>query len=195
VIENVLGVLVPLGLGLGGSIALIAASVALKIPLPWIVGLWLSSAASFGGYVRHQNYESQISCDEIVRYLPDLADRSMPAVQYLEEYSRKDKIILKTQEKSELFLTQKDTIIEETCELEFLDPTIQTPIVKKGTKAKPNIKRSCSKKSEAVYIPLKERTKTLSDIKKGDTTENLKKVRKFVVSEEEKKILDERLKN
>lgn len=83
-------------------------------------------------------------------------------------HEKTPKVFIKGSEDTEIYFSSKDA--DDYCYSEF------EKVEASNTKPQNRIRRTCEKK----YVPLKERTKTLDDSKKEDSTENREKAAPYI---------------
>ena len=167
-------------LGLVGATTVF--SLAGSVPIAWrlvvqILGGTLSAAGVFYGQYRMP------LCNQHVLYLPKMG----PSAYYIDlPEINADRISMVSDKQIELFVEKQSkdefryvTVLGE--EKGFL-----------GGRDK-EIKKDCFTKQ--VYGPLKRRTKTINDVKEGDSTKNLEKARNLGLSKKDSKAIAERIRN
>jgi hypothetical protein len=128
-------------------------------------------------------------CDNFVSKLPVERVSQERSIGFLERLpERTPKVFIKDSEEIELYIPS----LNDVCSLEYKQSEVEKSNIEAiKTETQKQIHRTC----ETTYVPLKERTKTLSDLKKDDSTENREKAAPYIKRYEtrRKRILDKRV--
>ena len=124
-----------------------------------------------------------VKCNNLVSKLPMERVSSEKTIGFLEELPEKSpKIFIKGSEDKELYIPSSDT--DGDCSSEYKPVEVKKLNRNKvETQPQNRIRRKCEKE----YVPLKERTKTLADLKKEDSTENREKAAPFIKRYEDRR--------
>jgi hypothetical protein len=128
-----------------------------------------------------------LECNNLVSKVPMERLSGEKIIGFLETHPEKTpKIFIKGSENTELYVPSKNA--NDSCSSEY-----KRFKVKKSARRQPQdrIHRKCEKE----YIPLRERTKTLADLKKEDSTENREKAEPYIKRYEDRRrrIMNERV--
>jgi hypothetical protein len=166
-------------LGLIAAVAILSLSGPLTATLQFVVQILRVNLG-----IRAMLYgESRLQlCDQHVLYLPKIS----PGAHSIDMAENSVGKILMIIDKSVTLYTEKNS--DEMCTLQVLGEE-QVFFVKKEN----SIEKKCH--SIKVYGPLKERTKTIKDLKEGDLTKNLEKTLDLGLSREDSKVITERIRN
>lgn len=184
IIENLLGTIIAGGVGLaaGGITFFLPLFLPLKMLKMGSTAL-LGLALLVGGGVGVGIAEYRLpACTEYVKYLPEL-NRGVQYIDLPSNDNIQGKIYLKQNEEKPIYITKTEI---KKCEIETLGGE------KVGRKTNHQIQRRCQ--TEQNFVPLKERTKTLKDLKLADDTSTLQQI-ESAISHKDKEKIKTRLQN
>jgi hypothetical protein len=101
----------------------------------------------------------KVASDKVIGFLETLPDKS-------------PRIFIKGDEEAEIYILDRAT--NDVCVSEF------KPLEIKKSSLRPETQHHIIRKCEKKYVPLNERTKTLNDVKKNDSTENREKASPYI---------------
>ena len=151
-----------------------------------LTGALLTGAIAFNVVQGITNFE----CDNLVSKVIMERSSEGKAIGFLERPPEKNpRVFIKDNEDIELYFPSPNK--NEYCVSEYEQKVEKSNI--RGVKTEPQnqIHRKCDKE----FVPLKERTKTLSDLKKQDSTENREKAAPYIKRYEDrrKRIMNKRI--
>jgi hypothetical protein len=121
---------------------------------------------------------NSFECDDFVSKISMEKVSDDKYIGYLEKLPQKTpKVFIQGSEKTEFFIPKK----QDVCSSEYKQVTVKKSNIK--TEPQTEIERKCV----AEYIPLKQRTKTLSDLKKEDSTAVREEAAPYIKRYEEKR--------
>jgi hypothetical protein len=178
-LKNKITIAVTVFAGVGVPLLVGALTAALPLPLKVAILVYTGALGTSGAV----SYLESIRpvCAQHVRYLPELSKGS----HFIDmaEHSNLGKIVMVTDEHIKLFITKDD---DQVCTVEVLGEE-ETFFGKQEE----IITQKCIIKKK--YIPLGKRTKTMKDIRDGDSTQNLEKLLQLDLSVEESKAIGDRI--
>ena len=135
---------------------------------------------------------SEFECKNFVSKLPMERVSQEKTIGFFETLPDKSpKVFINGSEDTELYIPSHND--NRSCSSEYKEVEVgKSTISLAKTESQTGIRRKC----ESEYVPLKERTKTLADLKKNDSTENREKAAPYIKRYEDrrKRIMNERVK-
>jgi hypothetical protein len=166
----------------GGSVCFFTPIGVMSLTSCLLTGLIFFNVAQGITNFECNNFVSKVSMERISQ------EKTIGFLEPLPEKS--PKVFIKGSEDIELYIPSHNDKV--SCSLEHKQVKVKKPIMRLGkTKPLTQIHRKC----ETKYIPLKERTKTLADLKKEDSTENRETAASYISRYEDrrKRIMDKRV--
>ena len=130
------------------------------------------------------NGMNHVDCNSILLKLPIERVSEQKTINFVETYSeRAPKIFIKGSEENQLYIPSPSPTKDVSC-------SVNVNTVENSNEIN-LIHRKCNKN----YIPLHERTRTLNDLRKHDTTENMEKAESYIKRYENrrKRIMENRV--